>query len=226
MPWKREWLPTSVFLPGKSQGLWLNKTHRFNLEDKSTPLTVMKYLNLVTKCQISRFTTQAVSFQGWSFSTPDSRYSFLLHLLATEPAPLGLAPDRTGLVRAHIWQCLSGVTFAGPSRCRSQMRTVLLLCTDICTVFPGISINKDVIVISDLGPPNVNFWVLRATRKENNTCNPAAIRLQSLPAVSTMEKCRILAPASWELRCIWKEWFQWAKTLASSQIQKSAKFLN
>ena len=63
-------------------------------------------------------------------------------------------------------------------------------------VFPAISINMDVIVISDLGPPNVNFGVLRATRKENNTCNPAAIRLQSLPAVSTMEKCQILAPDS------------------------------
>ena len=93
-------------------------------------------------------------------------------------------------------------------------------------VFPAISINMDVIVISDLGPPNVNFWVLRAISKENNTCNPAAIRLQSLPAVSTMEKCQILAPDSWELRCIWKEWFQWAQTLASSQIKKSAKFLN
>ena len=29
----------------------------------------------------------------------------------------------------------------------------------------------------------------------------------------------------WELSCRWKEWFQWAKTLASFNIKRSAKFL-
>ena len=36
-------------------------------------------------------------------------------------------------------------------------------------VFLAVSVNKGVTVISDFGPPNVNFWALRTTRKENNT---------------------------------------------------------
>ena len=39
----------------------------------------------------------------------------------------------------------------------------------------------------------------RATRKESNTCRPAAIRLQPLPTVSTEERNRILAPDSWDV---------------------------
>ena len=58
-------------------------------------------------------------------------------------------------------------------------------------VFPAISINKDIPAISDSGP------------KENNTCYPAAIRLQLLPTAITedlgeggCEKRRVLAPDS------------------------------
>ena len=47
-------------------------------------------------------------------------------------------------------------------------------------VLLAVSVNKGVTVISDFGPPNVNFWALRTTRKENNTCEPAAISLQPL----------------------------------------------
>ena len=63
-------------------------------------------------------------------------------------------------------------------------------------VFLVISINKDVTVICNLGPPNVNFWALRATRK-TDTCDPAATRLQPLSMVNTEENHRILAPDSW-----------------------------
>ena len=56
-------------------------------------------------------------------------------------------------------------------------------------VFPAISVNKAVTVITHFGPPNV-----RATGKENNTCYPAAIRLQPLPIVSTGEKLQDTGP--------------------------------
>ena len=46
--------------------------------------------------------------------------------------------------------------------------------------------NKDVTVISDSSPPNVNFWALRRPRK-NNTSDPTAIRLQPLPMVNSEE---------------------------------------
>ena len=52
-------------------------------------------------------------------------------------------------------------------------------------VFPAISVSKDVIVISDSSPPNVNFWALRAPGMENNTCHLAATRLQPLPMVNS-----------------------------------------
>ena len=47
---------------------------------------------------------------------------------------------------------------------------------------------------------HVNFRALKATRKENNTCNTSAIRLQPLPKMSTEQKTnkhtRILGPDS------------------------------
>ena len=46
---------------------------------------------------------------------------------------------------------------------------------------------------SNFDPPNANFWALRGTRKQNNTYDLAALRLQPLPTVSTEEKHRILA---------------------------------
>ena len=41
--------------------------------------------------------------------------------------------------------------------------------SDYYGIFLVISINKDVTVICNLGPPNVNFRALRATRKEKDT---------------------------------------------------------
>ena len=61
----------------------------------------------------------------------------------------------------------------------------------------AISINKDVPVISSFDPPNVKFWASSVIRKENDACYLAVIKLQSLPAVSTKEKCRRPAPDSW-----------------------------
>lgn len=63
--------------------------------------------------------------------------------------------------------------------------------------FLAISINKDVTVISSFDPPNVKFWALSVLRKENDAWYLAVIKLQSLPAVSTKEKCRRPAPDSW-----------------------------
>ena len=63
--------------------------------------------------------------------------------------------------------------------------------------FLAISINKDVTVINSFDPPNVKFWASSVLRKENDACYLAVIKLQSLPAVSTKEKCRRPAPDSW-----------------------------
>ena len=62
--------------------------------------------------------------------------------------------------------------------------------------------NKDVTAIRDSGPPDVYIWA-RRTPGKNNTCYLVAIRLQSLPTMSTKEmmgckKHRILAPDSWD----------------------------
>ena len=72
--------------------------------------------------------------------------------------------------------------------------------------------SKDVRVISYFDPPKVNFWGLRAPRKENNTCNLAASGLQPLPKVSTEE-----------LR-MWKNtgyWLQMAKMHMKGMISVS-----
>jgi len=69
-------------------------------------------------------------------------------------------------------------------------------------VFPVISVNKDVTVISDSSPPNVNSWALREIGKEN-TCNMAAMRLQPLPEESTEElrmwQTQDTCPDSWDV---------------------------
>ena len=89
-------------------------------------------------------------------------------------------------------------------------------------LFPAISVNKDAIVISDSSPPNVNFWALRAPGIEDNTCHLAATRLQPLPMVNrgTYNVKKIWDTGPRQLRCIWKEWLQWAQTLASSHTKK------
>ena len=37
-------------------------------------------------------------------------------------------------------------------------------------IFPVMSVNKNVIIIRDSGPSNVNLRALRALEKEKNTC--------------------------------------------------------
>ena len=59
--------------------------------------------------------------------------------------------------------------------------------TNWATIFPAVSVNKDVTIISDFSLPNVKFWTVRAPRKERNTYPPGDIRLQPLPTVSTEE---------------------------------------
>ena len=69
-------------------------------------------------------------------------------------------------------------------------------------IFPAISVNKDAIVFSDSGPPNVNSWALRALKKEKSACTiwqPLGCSHSLWWALrnSGWEKCRILAPDSW-----------------------------
>ena len=64
-----------------------------------------------------------------------------------------------------------------------------------------------VTVMSNFDPPNVNFWALRGIRKQNNTCDLAAMRLQPLPTVSIRElrmwNTQDTGPR--ELRGIWRK---------------------
>ena len=69
--------------------------------------------------------------------------------------------------------------------------------TNWATVFPAISVNKDVTIINDFSLPNVKFWAVRAPRKERNTCPPGVIRLQPLPRVSTEELRMWKNPGYW-----------------------------
>ena len=70
-------------------------------------------------------------------------------------------------------------------------------------VFPAISVNKDAIVFSDSGPPNVNSWALRALKTEKSACTiwqqlGCSHSLWWALRNSGWEKCRILAPDSWD----------------------------
>ena len=69
----------------------------------------------------------------------------------------------------------------------------------------------------------MNFWALRAPRKENNTCDLSAVRLQPLTALGC-EELQDSGPR--QLRYTWKEWFHWTQTPASPHIEKNTKFLN
>ena len=64
----------------------------------------------------------------------------------------------------------------------------------------------------NLGPPNINFWVQQAPKRENNACDPAAVWLPPLPTESEdlrMGKIKKQDAGPRQLRCIWKEWCQW-----------------
>ena len=69
-------------------------------------------------------------------------------------------------------------------------------------IFPVVSINNGCHSHQQLYPQlMVSWWALRKLRKEKNTCHPAALRLQPLPAVSPrslqMWKHGMLVPESW-----------------------------
>ena len=69
--------------------------------------------------------------------------------------------------------------------------------------FPALSINKDVSVISNSRPPNVNFWALRAPRKDKKICViwlplGCSHSLRWAPSNSGCEKHRTLAPDGWD----------------------------
>ena len=124
----------------------------------------------------------------------------------------------------HVFR---GFEKKGFSSMFSTRKFVLINGIVINGIFPAISRNKGCHSHQRLQPSKVSRWALRKLRAEKNTCHPAAIRLQPLPAMSPEEtrdvKTQDTGPR--ELRCISKEWFQWAQTLASSQTKKSTKFL-
>ena len=91
-------------------------------------------------------------------------------------------------------------------------------------IFPVISGNKRCHRHQRLYPQLVSP---EGTQEGKNTCYLAAIRLQPLPTVNPEKGQDVKAEDTGprQLRCISKEWFQWAQTLASSLTRKSAKFL-
>ena len=94
-------------------------------------------------------------------------------------------------------------------------------------LFPAGSVNKDVRVISSCSAP---VWASGLSGNSGRRiCSLAAFRLQTLPKVSPEERklrLRKQNAGPRQVRCIWKERFQWAQTLASPHTQKSAEFLD
>ena len=141
------------------------------------------------------------------------------HMTDNYPAPRVRAGERARCYReTETHSCLLWVLIIIP----------LINGMFINGIFPAISVNKGCHSRQRLQPSNVSQWALRKLRAEKNTRHLAAVRLQPLPAVSAEEtqgvKTQDTGPR-W-LRCISKEWFQWAQTLASSPAQKSTKCLN
>ena len=85
-------------------------------------------------------------------------------------------------------------------------------------VFPNISINSDVTIISDSSLPNVNSWTLSVLRKEKNTCMIWQHQAIAMPYSDHWGTQDVQDTGPRELRSIWKEWFQQAQTFASSHI--------
>ena len=105
-----------------------------------------------------------------------------------------------GIFQARVleWVVISFCT--GSSRHRNRTRVSCIaggFFTNWATMFPAISVNKDVTIINDFSLPNVKFWAVRAPRKEWNTCPPGVIRLQPLPRVSTEELRMWKNPGYW-----------------------------
>ena len=105
--------------------------------------------------------------QGWNFHVqvrsqqdPNTVSCWGIRSVSQARSQQGPGVEDSHLGDLDIWKLMS-----------SSSRNQFLLGNG---VFPAISVNKDVTVIRDSGPPNVNFWAPRAPRK-NNTCNPAAV---------------------------------------------------
>ena len=73
-------------------------------------------------------------------------------------------------------------------------------------MFPVISVNKEVTVISN--PRRVPVW--------SSSHQARATPYRETWRTQDMKNCRTLAPHSWDVYK--KEWFQWAQTFASSHI--------
>ena len=105
--------------------------------------------------------------------------------------------------------------------------TVKLLWYIRSGLFPAISVNKGGLSHQQLQPPQWRAgepWG-NSGRKEYLPSIIAAIRLQSPPAVSPEEtqdvKTQDTGPR--QLGCIPEEWFQWARTLASTHTAMQCK---
>ena len=105
--------------------------------------------------------------------------------------------------------------------------TVKLLGYTRSGIFPAISVNKGSHSCQQLQPPQWRAgepWG-NSGRKEYLPSNIAPIRLQSSPAVSPEEtqdvKPRDTGPR--RLRCIPKEWLQWALALVSTHTPTCCK---
>ena len=74
-------------------------------------------------------------------------------------------------------------------------------------------------------PPNVNSWALRALRKEKNTCDLVAIRLEPLGTMSP-EELRMWKTQGSDHKIAKMHERDGAQALPFSHMQKSAEFLN
>ena len=95
-------------------------------------------------------------------------------------------------------------------------------------IFSVVSVNEDVIVISNCSPPlwagepSGNSGMRRVSALWQPSDYSHSLRWTLRKGNSGCEN-RTLAR---QVRCIWNEWFQWALTRASCHTQKSTKSLN
>ena len=91
-------------------------------------------------------------------------------------------------------------------------------------LFPAISVNKG--CHQWLQPSNMSWWTQRKLRKEN-TCHLEAVRLKPQPMVSPEETQDVTRQGTSprQLRCISREWFQWARLLHHPTYRKALNSL-
>ena len=169
MHWRRKWQPTPVFLPGESQGrgslvgcrLWSRRVGH-DWSDLAAAAAALEN-HAEEDCSVgllciansySRIKTQSA---WWA---KDKLFSKQLRESADSSGVswsyfISFYPTRS---------CVGSQsgTWSGRAK-RDQRNRQIILWNE---VFPALSVNKDVIAISDLGPPNVNFWAWRAPKRE------------------------------------------------------------